>query len=139
MEKKSKKLITCTLSVIFVSMLVLSTNIFAASQRKTISIHANYSPTVVSASKSGDYPYSLARCYSVYPQNGGTDTYTRIRVSVKGMDQSELTSVYVLNETNTQSTTLYYKATYTGYPIINFYFTGNSADAAYADVMYDGK
>lgn len=90
MEKKSKKLITCTLSAIFVSMLVLSTNIFAASQRKTISIHANYSPTVVSASKSGDYSYSLARCYSVYP-------------------------------------------------IINFYFTGNSAEAAYADVMYDGK
>ena len=118
--------------------MILSTNIFASSNRETINIYANGSPNVRQASRVNDYAWCEARCYAVYPVNGTTDTYTTIRCRVMNNSQQALTNEYKLVESNTSSTRMYFNDNYIG-STLNFYFYGNSSNAARADVYYNGN
>lgn len=114
---------------------------FASPKRETMKLLTNMAPTVRSASRSGYYASVYARCYSVYPYDGGTDTYKRMRVTVHHTDHSQITDTVILNEDNTYDTLIRFYDIPLNFYTINFYFTGNSttAPAAGADVMYDPR
>lgn len=137
-----KKKIVSVVSMVLLLCMVFSTNIYvASSRRETITLLKNQiwnerSPVTRSMASSKVY----ARCYAVYPTDGGGDTFTKIRVRLRDGDGYILSDIKTLYDTATENTTIIIKDGYLDRQKIYFVFSGNNPDyGAYADVYYDGN
>lgn len=126
-----------------VGCLVIGTtvNVMAESRRETITVSANQVWNVRSAiTRTRNYSSVYARCYSVYPTNGGEDNYTRVQVVVKNSDGKNISDIVTLYETASTSEEFRIKEGYLSTKKIKFAFRGNNPKyGARADVSYNGR
>lgn len=138
----AKKVINGVL-IVFLMCMVFGTNAFAlsASKRETIYLQANQKWNGrAGITRTGAYSEVYARCYSVYPTNGGTDKFTRIQVKISTIPGEDISDIYTLNETSTGNTSIKIKEGYLTTSTVRFSFRGNDPDyAAYADVYQNGR
>ncbi|WP_273327459.1 hypothetical protein [Vallitalea guaymasensis] len=132
MKKRTIKLF----SIVTIFALLLSTNILAA--RDTIYLQSSQKWKSTSAvSRTGQYTYGYAKCYSVYPSSG-KDTFKKIQTHIKS-GSTEISDTYTLNE-GSSKTSVVIKEGYLDKKSIVFEFRGNHPDySAYADVEYFGN
>lgn len=138
---KKNKFFATFLSILILSGLILGTQAFAASTRKTIYLSDyqiwNNQPGVT---RTLNYSYVYSRLYSVYPVSGGTDTFTKAQVQLQDLAGTGLTNIYTLDEASTSSTSMPIFEGKLATSSVKFVFRGNSPSyAAYADVSYDPK
>lgn len=133
-----KKMGVIIFSTVLILCMIWATSALASVQTATeITLRANFVPTVLQDARNGNYPYVTVKCVTVHPSEG-EDTYTRIRVVVKGTDHAtDLTETTVITEGYWYN--IPFKNVYIGYASYNFYFTGNSSAAALATVQYDAN
>lgn len=133
--RRVKSIVMMTLAV----CLLLSMHVFAT--RETLSLPKNQVWVSCGTVRSGNYSYVSARCYAVYPIDGGSDTFTRIQVQVTNSAGTviSLSSAYTLYETASSSSQLSLKEGYLATKSIQVRFRGNSSAPAYADVYYYGN
>ncbi|MBQ3584388.1 MAG: hypothetical protein IJA27_06715 [Lachnospiraceae bacterium] len=138
-----KKKIMKILSVGLMMGMIVGTNAFAAvpTRRETIFLDFNQQWNGRAAiSRTGDYSTVYARCYSVYPADGGTDNYTKIQAKISTIAGVDISDVVTLNETATSNTSISIKEGYLSTTSIRFSFRGNNPDySAYADVYQEGR
>lgn len=137
-----KKKIVSVVSVVLLLCMVFSTNVYvASSRRETITLLKNQlwnERSPVTRSLKNNFAY--ARCYAVYPTDGGTDNFEKIRVRVRDGNGVILSDVKTLSEKAGSSEKITLKNNYLDQTQIYFVFAGNNPDyGAYADVYYDGN
>lgn len=125
--------------------LTMCTSVFATERKQTINIPADLKKTTISATRTGNYSYVTARCYSVYPTSGGVDTFSKIRCEITDSSGNRINSnqdgktYFTLPETHTSATKIGIQEGKLGNKSIKFAFYGNSVYAARAEVGYDPK
>jgi len=134
-----KKKIAAVISTVLMIVLIAGTNVFAV--RETIPLGANQVWNTRSAvARSTYYSYVAARCYAVYPPNGGNDNFTRVQVRAKNASGIVITSIVTLYETADTTTSIDIFEGYLNATSVTFQFRGNDPDyAATADVFYYGN
>ncbi|MFQ8599359.1 MAG: hypothetical protein ACLSAP_01340 [Oscillospiraceae bacterium] len=132
-----KKVATC-IAVVLALSAIFCVNVFAV--RKTITLGANQVWTSTeNVSRSGKYSYGSARCYSVYPVNGGLDFFDKIQVQICTTVGVPISQIVVLSEKITVEGKIPLMEGYLNQKAIIFKFRGNGSAAAKADVYYSGN
>lgn len=140
MKKTIKSMVVRVFAVMFILCTYMTSTVWGSFKRETISLDMNqvwnYRETVTRTLK---YSYGVARCYSVYPPNGGADGYTRIQAAIM-LNGKRISDVCILYETAADTTPIKIYEGYLNNTEIQFAFRGNDpALAARADVYYAGK
>lgn len=138
----SKKIINSILVMILACM-VLSTSAFAVapSKRETIYLSSGQKWNGRAAiTRTGDYSTVYARCYAVYPTDGGEDKFTRIQVKISTIPGVDISDIYTLRESEAENKSIKIREGYLSETSVRFSFRGNDPDyAAMADVYQDGR
>lgn len=140
MKNKMKKVLI-TLTVL--SLLVVnSVCCFASGIRETIYIYPNQvwdSADYHLSTRTLKYSYCNARNYSVYPTDGGFDTFSTIWVRVEDRYGRVISEVEDLVDYSFGDDQVDILQGFLDVEEIGFAFRGNSNSDACADVSYDGK
>lgn len=110
----------------------------------TITLKVNQGGTHLESTRTGKYSYAEARCIAVYPQGGGVDNFTKIRVKlcdtfVMCEGFPPISDEYILYESAGGNTQLYFWEGYLSKKRFTFCFYGNNPElAAEAKVYYNG-
>lgn len=134
-----KKRLSMVVSAVMIVCMVMSVNVFAASSgREDISLPKNQW-VHRSGIRSGRYSYVSARVHSVYPSDGGTDNYTRIKARLISSNFSQvLSDEYTLSEKATASEQLKIYEGSLNIKGLLIQFKGYNPDlSAHAVVSYD--
>lgn len=90
-----------------------------------------------SIERTGKYSYVEAKVNSVYPVNGGIDTFTKVQVKVYTDALKTFSNTYTLSETSSSSTQIALNEGFLDEDNVKLAFRGNNADySAYANVTY---
>ena len=138
-----KKKIVSVVSMVLLLCMVFSTNLYASEfARETITLGKNQTWNIRQVvPRTMKYSVAYTRCYAVYPLDGGSDTFTKIKAQLRTSDKSTVISnTITLYETFTDITPITIKEGYLNSSSIRFAFSGNNPDyAANADVYYYGN
>ena len=134
-----KRRFTALFLTVFVVVATLCVS--ASATRTTITLPENYGWVSKSATRSGSYSYTEARCHSVYPTGGGADFFGKIRAKVTDTSNNNICdkTYYTLDEGATSNTKIYLEEGELDHTSIRFKFCGNSNAGANADVTYLAK
>lgn len=92
MKKKIVGIVACLIAVFSMGAYAL------ASTTIVLPLYAGYR-TDISTVRSGNYSYVEEKINSVYPTNGGNDTYTQVSVGIYNQSGQAISGQYVLDET----------------------------------------
>lgn len=88
--------------------------------------------------RSGKWSNCLARCYSVYPANGGTDNFRYVQTAIFD-GSTQISNTEVLDEQATISTQVFIYNGYINLSTVSFKYRGNNPNYdANCDVSRDG-
>ena len=138
MKARMKKLLT--MGIVSGLLAVNAVGCYAA-MRTSISIYPNKvwsDGYETSETRSMRYSSVYARNISVYPDNGGTDTFSKIHVRVETQYGTVISDETALIESSTNTEIDIYEG-YLDTDLACFSFRGNSNSSAVADVYYDAR
>lgn len=88
--------------------------------------------------RSGKWSNCLARCYSVYPANGGNDNFRYVQTAIFS-GSTQISNTEVLDEQATLSTQVFIYNGYMNLSTVSFKYRGNNPNYdANCDVSRDG-
>lgn len=128
-------------SAVLIAVLLFGTNVLAASSnRETLHLSSNQAWNYgVTVQRSLEYSYGDARCFAVYPSNGGLDRFLKVRVKIVVGAYVTVSDVYTISENASAPTQIKMKEGYLDIENIKFAFSGNTSSAVYADVYYNAN
>jgi len=138
MKSRMKRLLTIAAAT---GLLVTNAICSFASVQKTIYIYPNKvwdDGYYNSDDRSTRYSTVYARNISVYPENGGFDTFSKIHVRVENQYGTIISDETPLSESSTNKEISIHEG-YLDTDFVCFSFRGNSNDSANAEVFYDGR
>jgi hypothetical protein len=123
------------LSILFISVLLTSNHVLAV--RKNIYLPKKQAwVSTQKVTRSKNYSFGYAACYSVYPLEGGKDKFTKVQVRMKA-GSTAISKTYTLSESATNFTRIKIKEGYLSKTKVVFDFRGNHPDySARTDVEY---
>lgn len=137
---KMKKLTKGVVVFSILAAMTLQMTAFASTGTTTLTLPVNQKWVSVSATRTGSFNDLHARCYSVYPTNGGKDDFKKIQARAVNSSGTVIANTVTLKETATGPTSMAIKNGYLNLTSFKFQFRGNDPElAAKAEVYYSGR
>ncbi len=134
--KIRKRVLALVLAALFLSGSTASASSFDTTVYVGTNQNWSYSQWVTRTKK---WSNCLARCYAVYPPNGGVDNFRYVQTAIFNSVGTQISNTHVLDEQATSSTPVFIYNGYLNLDTVYFKYRGNNPDYdAYCHVYGDG-